>query len=97
MTQNQYDRLKPLELYLEQSTHNYLVNQTMANKQVVFTVCKELGIQVGSITCASCVLKAFQRVADLFFSYQEQNAKSELVEKKKTTKNQHGKNKNRKV
>lgn len=90
MTKDQFDRLAPLELFLEQSTHNYLVNQSMANKQVVFTICKELGIQTGSISCATCVLKAFQRVAELFFKFKAEASKPEPA-KPKTKPRRNGK------
>ena len=69
MNQIQFDELKPLEKFLEQATHDYLVNQSMNNKKVVFKIAEELGIKTGSITCSSCVLKAFKRVAQQFFEF----------------------------
>ena len=69
MNQIQFDELKPLEKFLEQATHDYLVNQSMSNKKVVFKIAEELGIKTGSITCSSCVLKAFKRVAEQFFEF----------------------------
>ena len=69
MNHTQFDELKPLEKFLEQATHDYLVNQSMDNKKVVFKIAEELGIKTGSITCSSCVLKAFKRVAEQFFEF----------------------------
>lgn len=69
MNHTQFDELKPLEKFLEQATHDYLVNQSMGNKKVVFKIAEELGIKTGSITCSSCVLKAFKRVAEQFFEF----------------------------
>lgn len=71
MNQSQFNRLKPLEIFLEQSTHQYIVNQSMANKKVVFEIAAELGIKTGSISCSSCVLKVYQRVAEHFFEFKK--------------------------
>lgn len=82
MNHTQFDELKPLEKFLEQATHDYLVNQSMDNKKVVFKIAEELGIKTGSITCSSCVLKAFKRVAEQFFEFKAKESEPTKPTKK---------------
>ena len=97
MNHTQFDELKPLEKFLEQATHDYLVNQSMDNKKVVFKIAEELGIKTGSITCSSCVLKAFKRVAEQFFEFKAKESEpaepAEPTKKSKSPKSKSPKSK----
>ena len=93
MNHTQFDELKPLEKFLEQATHDYLVNQSMDNKKVVFKIAEELGIKTGSITCSSCVLKAFKRVAEQFFEFKAKESEPAEPETKPAKKSKSPKSK----
>lgn len=77
LTKQQYDLLKPLEVFLYQASHDFLVNQTKANKQLVFSLNKEIfGATTGRESCPTCVLREYKRLAELYFNYQEEVQKA---------------------
>lgn len=85
LSKEQFKRLEPLEVFLNQSRHDYLVNQSMANKEIVFEIHRKLfGGDIGKITCPTCVLRTYRRVADLYFEYKE--SKKEKKEEKEEIK-----------
>lgn len=78
LTKEQFEALKVVEPFLNQSLHDYVVNQSMVNKELVFGIHREIfGGDLGSINCPSCVLKTYKRIADLYFPYKEKLEKEE--------------------
>ena len=74
MNKEQFEKLQPLEVFLEQSKHDFLTNQSMSNREIVFGINRELfGGNTGSINCPSCVLREYKRLADVYFKYKEEH------------------------
>lgn len=76
LTTAQKQKLKPIEPFLRQSLANYLVNQTIENKEIVFAIHRQVfGGDLGKPTCPTCVLKTYRRIAELYFAPKEKEEK----------------------
>lgn len=69
LSKEQRKQLKPLEPFLRQAQHDYLVNQTAGNKDIVFKIHREIfGGDLGKPSCPTCTLRTYKRVAELYFT-----------------------------
>jgi hypothetical protein len=69
LTKEQRKQLKSLEPFLRQAQHDYLVNQTAGNKEIVFKIHREIfGGDLGKPSCPTCTLRTYKRVAELYFA-----------------------------
>jgi len=76
----QFIQLEPLEPFFAQAQHDYLTNQTMANKEIVFGINTQIfGGVTGSINCPTCVLREYKRLGELYFKYKENLENSTVV------------------
>lgn len=86
LTTAQKQKLKPIEPFLRQSLANYLVNQTIENKEIVFAIHRQIfGGDLGKPTCPTCVLKTYRRIAELYFAPKEKEEKKEKPAQKEQT------------
>lgn len=81
MRQETYNKLKEYENYLfTASKLNYIRSLTKRQVDELYEIGKELGEHLSSKSCPSCLLNYCKRLATHYYTYQEQQEKSLIID-----------------
>lgn len=72
ITLEQYKRLVPLEEYFVTITRaQYKRASTRREDDIIIATLKELNLPVSKLTCAKCVYNMYERIAKLYYEFQQ--------------------------